>query len=702
VTDYVELNPGERGDKVSVDQLADGVKVQRVKVQYGADGTASDVTSTTPLPVSGQTMQVAFSTTATLNAGQTYTSAVSVFDTEYTSQVQTEVLASHNGTLTFTFYGDTAGTDAIRTLTVPYLASEGYRQFGAPTFGLSAKWAFTNTSGSNQTDFYFSTKLLRGAVSPQVLALDAFVSPAMVATVGRAVLTGATDGGLYRNIQVDNEGHLQVHTARPATAFGDLAVAEKTPIVQVDFVHGISPASTISWAINSAPAPAATNGRSLVSSGTNAAGHSQLISRRAGRYRPGEGLDGEFTAAFLDGGKADSEQIAGLVSAEAGIGWGYNNAAFGILHRTGGKTDVRTLTVSVGAGGAETATVTLDGEAKAVSLVAGSTTATANQLAEADYTTTGRGWYAHAIDATVIFTSVTAGPSGAGAFTLGSTGTAAGTIASTRAGVAPTDNWVAQANFSADVLDGTGSVSNPSGFDIDPTTLNVYKIQEQYLGAGGIDCFVENPVTKTYVLAHRFEFANSRTEVTLSAPTSRMIWSSRNTGATTAQRVAAGSCAAFVEGKVQRLGPRQTMRFQTNAIGTSFAPIMSIWMPYAWDAGGGSLTNWAEAFISSLDVSADGLDPSEFILVRNATLTGANWGYKDQAISPVLIDTSATAYAGGREIRSTSCAREGQSYIDMTDLLILLARGERLTVVARCVNSGGTDVYAALNWVVDV
>jgi hypothetical protein len=49
VADNVQITPG-LGVIVSTDEVG-GVQVQRVKVQHGADGTASDVTSTNPLPV---------------------------------------------------------------------------------------------------------------------------------------------------------------------------------------------------------------------------------------------------------------------------------------------------------------------------------------------------------------------------------------------------------------------------------------------------------------------------------------------------------------------------------------------------------------------------------------------------------------------------------------------------------------------------
>lgn len=44
------LNPGTGGDVISTDDIA-GVKVQRVKVQFGVDGSATDVSASDPLPV---------------------------------------------------------------------------------------------------------------------------------------------------------------------------------------------------------------------------------------------------------------------------------------------------------------------------------------------------------------------------------------------------------------------------------------------------------------------------------------------------------------------------------------------------------------------------------------------------------------------------------------------------------------------------
>ena len=50
MADNTTLNPGTGGDDIATDDIG-GVKHQRVKVQYGDDGAATDVSDTNPLPV---------------------------------------------------------------------------------------------------------------------------------------------------------------------------------------------------------------------------------------------------------------------------------------------------------------------------------------------------------------------------------------------------------------------------------------------------------------------------------------------------------------------------------------------------------------------------------------------------------------------------------------------------------------------------
>jgi hypothetical protein len=54
MADNTVLNSGSGGDTIATDDIG-GVKHQRVKVEYGTDGVATDVNASTPLPVVPQT-----------------------------------------------------------------------------------------------------------------------------------------------------------------------------------------------------------------------------------------------------------------------------------------------------------------------------------------------------------------------------------------------------------------------------------------------------------------------------------------------------------------------------------------------------------------------------------------------------------------------------------------------------------------------
>ena len=182
--------------------------------------------------------ETAFVTTALLASGATFDSGV--LDADGKTQVQTEISASHDGTIDITFYSDAGGTDAVRTLSIPYVAANGYQFFAAPAFVNFIKYEFTNDAGVTQTDFYYTTKFLTTAISPQLLTTNAFVAPAMVATLNRSILGGQNDAGNFNNVPLDNQNHLEVNVSNPKTSFDELMVANLSPVSQVTFPYNIN------------------------------------------------------------------------------------------------------------------------------------------------------------------------------------------------------------------------------------------------------------------------------------------------------------------------------------------------------------------------------------------------------------------------------------------------------------------------------
>lgn len=176
--------------------------------------------------------ETAFVTTALLADAATFDSGV--IDAGGHTQVQTEITASHDGTIDISFCSDSGGTDVVRSLSIPYVAADGYQFFAAPAFVNFIKYEFTNDGGATQTDFYYTTKLLTTGLSPQLLTTGAFIASGMVAHLGRNIVVGEDVNGVFNNASViattNDAGtthNLQVVSgARPSQLAGRLKVSE--------------------------------------------------------------------------------------------------------------------------------------------------------------------------------------------------------------------------------------------------------------------------------------------------------------------------------------------------------------------------------------------------------------------------------------------------------------------------------------------
>jgi len=119
------------------------------------------------------------------------------------------------------------------------------------------------------------------------------------------------------------------------SAFGDILVANLTPVIQIDFIYGINTQTGTSTVANSATVD--TNlSRLRLQSGTNSAGAATFQSIRIARYRAGEGMVARFTAVWTNNA-ASSTQVVGVGNTQVGYFFGYNGTAFGLSIRNGGS-----------------------------------------------------------------------------------------------------------------------------------------------------------------------------------------------------------------------------------------------------------------------------------------------------------------------------------------------------------------------------
>ncbi len=153
--------------------------------------------------------ETGFKTTTPVLAGLTFNSTGSWDgNVDGYSQVQTEILADQDGTIDINFCADAGFTDVVRSLSIPYTAANGYQFFAAPAFANFIEYKFTNTAVTDQTDFYYTTKILTTAIAPQLLTTDAFIAPAMVTELGRTIQVGTNPNGTFTNAKIDGSAFL--------------------------------------------------------------------------------------------------------------------------------------------------------------------------------------------------------------------------------------------------------------------------------------------------------------------------------------------------------------------------------------------------------------------------------------------------------------------------------------------------------------
>lgn len=247
-----------------------------------------------------------FSTSSLLANGATYDSTVLSLDGY--SQVQTDVLSDVSGTVVIDFIRDLAGTDVLRTLSIPYTGGSGYQMFSAPAFTPYVRYRFT-ADAAGQTDFYFDTKFLPVSLSGQVLGLDAFISPSMVAPISRSILTGVDPDAVYRNVEVTRGGLLQSSIADSELGFGaivspggQLQTAEQTHLAGESF--GGAALNTLKWNIDlvgTGSQSATGNGELTLDTGVTANSAVEVDSIDVARFIPASYNSSHHAVTIPDG-----------------------------------------------------------------------------------------------------------------------------------------------------------------------------------------------------------------------------------------------------------------------------------------------------------------------------------------------------------------------------------------------------------------
>ena len=477
--------------------------------------------------------------------------------------------------------------------------------------------------------------------------------------------------------------------AAALSAFGEPIAVPIIPIIQLDGLYGLDPYEFETFTFGTGSST--TNGQLIqAQTGTGAYGYGVVRSNRVARYRPGQGMMARFTAMF-ENPQAGVTLRAGLFAQEQALQFGYDSATnkFGIMVANGGKAHIEKLIVT--AGGTGNVTITLNGVATVVAISSTNTTTVAAQIAAATFT----GWTTEQIDNEVRFLSNSLGTL-AGAFTV--TGTGTYTISAVQTGVAQTESWTYQEDWSVDKLDGTGV----SGITMDWSKLNVFQIDFRWLGIGELRWAVENPDTGDLMFVHHSHYANRQTQVHIDNPCFKIGYVAANLSADTKTnaRCAGASMMVAIEG------------FQNdNAFTTGW--------PSGEKTSLGATTTTAHQIISyknrliykdkvnlrlmklrSLSVSFQGNDPATVFLFLDADKDTIHQWQRINTWSSVAYDVAAGSItiANYKPVACFTLPINGSDTFNLENLDLSVPPGSRLCIGMQSgqVMSG---VRASMNWV---
>lgn len=340
-----------------------------------------------------------------------------------------------------------------------------------------------------------------------------------------------------RGIIIDPYGSSSAATS--STAFGEGLVAEITPVFQLDGIYGFD--SNKFEQYTAFGGTTSLSKEITVSTSTSAYSYAVLRSKRAVRYRPGQGAMCRFTAAFSSG-VAGYTQRAGFFTQEQALQIGFNGTQFGILRQNGGKAHIHEFEITTGATGAETVTLTLSGTAYTANVTSGTPEENAVEIAS----NTFAGWLIEQEGAKIRFLNENVGANGGG-FSI-SSATLVGTETALQDGTAHVETWVYQNDFNIDKLDGTG----PSKVNLDLTKLNVWQINFRWLGAGEIRFAVEDPNNGDIIFFHHIHYSNRETTVHLDNPSLKVGYVVADLGGAGGSEVSVSGASMLgaIEGKI--------------------------------------------------------------------------------------------------------------------------------------------------------
>jgi hypothetical protein len=248
----------------------------------------------------------------------------------------------------------------------------------------------------------------------------------------------------------------------------------------------------------------------------------------------------------------------------------------------------------------------------------------------------------------------------------------------------------------------TSEWDDPAGIvaRFDPTKLNVFQIQFQWLGGGELRYFMEDPDYGIFVLVHREKYANRNTSVSLRNPSLPIRAQVTNSGNTSDIVLKSPSASVGLEGTDESRALRALGAID-NSVDISAdteTPLLSLRAPLTYEGLENRLSIYGYRFSFAVYGTSNLI--GVFRVRVNATLTGASWVQAVPGGSPAEYDISATAVSGGELILSDTVIGPGSDAINLRDLDARLVPGESITLT--CIADKQATIAGSHTWDAEV
>lgn len=256
------------------------------------------------------------------------------------------------------------------------------------------------------------------------------------------------------------------------------------------------------------------------------------------------------------------------------------------------------------------------------------------------------------------------------------------------------DTFIPRTTFNLDKLDGTG----PSGFDIDPQTINVSRCA--FVWHGGLPLTIEMQVGQQWYPVHVLDFSNSITETHLenpNLPIGGIIERTSGTGTDEAMRTGSwrgGSIAAAVDEPSDDWTGHTVL--DVSLVSNQRTNIMTLVNPSTWQGK----ANHILYELGVVTFRSSGNKDLALYGTKGATLTGAG------AITDIDVDNYALQYqeggtvtGGNRGSAATILGAGERERIDTRDTGIIIYPGEAFTIEADAGGPVSGSFSCATRWI---